>query len=169
MGMAAKTYRLRIGGNGKEFEAEGDKAFVLAMAKQYGPHAAPPAAPPGKPGKPGKPEKHIPLAQQPSGKELSLREFIQQLSLKKQTDIVVAFGYYLEKYRGKTDFSAADINNCYYEAKLETSNTSQMIANGIQSGRLMPSRAKGEKGRKRFTLTSKGEEFVSQAAATQST
>jgi hypothetical protein len=28
MGMAAKTYRLRIGGDGKEFEAEGDKAFV---------------------------------------------------------------------------------------------------------------------------------------------
>lgn len=35
--MAAKTYRLRIGGDGKEFEAEGDKAFVLAMAKLYGP------------------------------------------------------------------------------------------------------------------------------------
>jgi hypothetical protein len=35
--MAAKIYRLRIGGDGKEFEAEGDKAFVLAMAKLYGP------------------------------------------------------------------------------------------------------------------------------------
>ena len=166
--MAAKTYRLRIGGDGKEFEAEGDKAFVLAMAKQYGPQATPPS-PPGKPGKPGKPEKPIPLAQQPSGKGLSLREFIQQLNFKKQTDIVVAFGYYLEKYRGNADFSAADINNCYYEAKLETSNTSQMISNGIKSGRLMPSRAKGEKGRKRFTLTDSGETFVTSKAATQST
>jgi len=163
--MAAKIYRLRIGGEGKEFEAEGDKAFVLAMAKQYGPHAAPPS-PPGKPGKPGRPEKHVPLAQQPrSGKELSLREFIQQLSFKKQTDIVVAFGYYLEKYRGNADFSAADINNCYYEAKLETSNTSQMILNGIKSGRLMASRTKGEKGRKRFTLTDSGETFVTSKIA----
>jgi hypothetical protein len=158
--MAAKTYRLRIGGDGKEFEAEGDKAFVLSMAKIYGPNATVSSAitTSGKAAK--KHEKHVPLAQQPSGKDLSIREVIQQLNLKKQTDIVIAFGYYLEKYRGAADFSAADINNCYYEAKLESSNTSQMIANGIISGRLMPSRIKGEKGRKRYTLTGKGEEFV---------
>jgi hypothetical protein len=43
---------------------------------------------------------------------------------------------------------------------MEASNTSQMIAQNIKTGRMMPSKQKGDKGRLRFTLTNSGEEFI---------
>ncbi len=158
--MASKTYRLRIVSDGKEFEAEGDKAFVLDMVKRHAPNALTPASLDKKPEPPALKERVRQVALPVHGKGVSLREFIQQLALKKQTDIALAFGYYLEKHQGNADFSAADVNNCYYEAKMEASNTSQMIINNIKGGRMMPSKQKGEKGRKRFTLTATGEKFV---------
>jgi hypothetical protein len=158
--MAAKTYRLRIGSDGKEFEAEGDKVFVLAMAKLYGPDTSPNLARVPKGGTKQVAGKQSSLAVTSPGKGVSIREFVQQLDLKKHTDISLAFGYYLEKHGGKNDFSASDLNNCYYDAKMEASNTSQMIAQNIKTGRMMPSKEKGDKGRLRFTLTNSGEEFI---------
>ena len=90
---------------------------------------------------------------------MSLREFIQQSDLKKHTDITLAFGYYLERHQGVTEFTPADINNCYYEAKIESSNTSQMIIQNIRRGFLMASK-KVEKSKSRYTLTHSGEKFV---------
>ncbi len=158
--MAAKTYRLRVGGDGREFEAEGDKAFVLAMAKLYAPGTDSDLTRPPKGGAKQVTGKQSSLTVSSPGKGVSIREFVQQLDLKKHTDISLAFGYYLEKYGGKSDFSASDLNNCYYDAKMEASNTSQMIAQNIKTGRMMPSKQKGDKGRLRFTLTNSGETFI---------
>jgi hypothetical protein len=83
--------------------------------------------------------------------------------LKKHTDISLAFGFYLEKHQGVSEFSPADINNCYYEAKLEPSNTSQMIIYNIKRGFLMAAKkAKDDKGKKGkgYTLTRSGEQFI---------
>lgn len=95
-------------------------------------------------------------------KGISVGEFIRRLGLKKHTDRVVAFGFYLEKYSGATEFSPADINRCYYDAKMETSNTSQMIIQNIKRGYVMlarSARSKG-KGKKSYTLTNTGEQFI---------
>jgi hypothetical protein len=157
--MAAKSYRLKIVHEGREFEAEGDKSFVLQMLKQWGPQVL------GSPirevaGSKKAKEKLVDAVVSPTAsKSLSIREFIQQLNLKKHTDITVAFGYYLERHQGVSEFTPADINNCYYEAKLEASNTSQMIIQNIKRGYLMASK-KGGKGKSRYTLTSSGEKFV---------
>ncbi len=157
--MATKTYRLKIVRDGHEFEAEGDRAFVLEMLKRHGPQS--PAPTDSKDGKGKKiPERRATLVSPTKGKSLSIREFIQQLDLKKHTDISLAFGYYLERHQGVAEFTPADINNCYYEAKLEASNTSQMIIQNIKRGYLMPSKKKGEKGKNRYTLTNSGEKFV---------
>ena len=157
--MAAKSYRLKIVHEGREFEAEGDKSFVLQMLKQYGPQALGASHGEAAGGKKSR-EKLVQAAVSPTaGKSLSIREFVQQLNLKKHTDITVAFGYYLERHQGVPEFTPADINNCYYEAKLEASNTSQMIIQNIKRGYLMASK-KGEKGKSRYTLTSSGEKFV---------
>ncbi len=129
------------------------------MLKRHGPHAPIGTTAPERTGKKTQ-EKSVPLIPRSGGKTLSIREFIQQLELKKHTDISLAFGYYLEKHQGVTEFTPADINNCYYEAKLEASNTSQMIIQNIKRGYVMPSKKKGEKGRNRYTLTSSGEKFV---------
>ncbi len=92
-------------------------------------------------------------------KAISAGEFIRQLGIKKHTDQILAFGYFLEKYQGQPSFGAADINNLYYEAKLESSNTSQMIIYNIRAGLMME--AKGEKkGKKKYTLTQNGERKI---------
>lgn len=94
-------------------------------------------------------------------KPLSVREFILQVGTKKHTETVLAFGYYLEKHIGLKEFTAADLNSCYYDSKMESSNTSQMIVHNIRSRRLMEAKKKkGEKGRKAYILTGTGEEFI---------
>ena len=158
--MATRTYRLKVARDGYEFEAEGDKRFVLDMLRQFAPRDAS-AGPPAESANTAKQTGRKALI--PSiarGKSLSIREFIQQLSLKMHTDLVVAFGYYLEKFGGIPEFTPADLNNCYYEAKLESSNTSVMIIRNIKRGYLMPSKKKGEKGKNRYTLTASGEKFI---------
>lgn len=153
--MVMKTYRLRLG----EFEVEGDKDFVLEMVKRYGPHGDPASITSERKEKKGY-EKRSSLPPPTAGKSLSIREFVQRMDLKKHTDISLAFGYYLEKHQGVTEFTPADINNCYYEAKLEASNTSQMIIQNIKRGFLMASKKTGDKAKNRYTLTSSGEKFV---------
>ncbi len=158
--MPGKTYRLKIG----DFEAEGDKAFVSEMLKRYGPQTTlAPAAPPDQKSAKGAKRAMTAVSRPSAGKSLSIREFIQQLDLKKHTDITLAFGFYLEKHQGVSEFSPADINNCYYEAKLEPSNTSQMIIYNIKRGFLMAAKkAKEDKGKKGkgYTLTRSGEQFI---------
>jgi DNA-binding PadR family transcriptional regulator len=63
------------------------------------------------------------------------------------------------------------VNTCYYEAKMESSNTSQMIIHNIRRGLLMEAKKRSQEGkssRKVFTLTRSGEEYL-QKALTSST
>ena len=92
------------------------------------------------------------------GKSSSPREFIDRYGLSRHVDIVLAFGYFLERTRNLKNFTAADISTCYYEAKVEPSNTSQMIINNIKKGFIMQAGKSGAK--KGYTLTRTGEEFV---------
>lgn len=152
------TYRLRIARGGAEFEAEGDKAFVLEMLKKFETQTSRPALTPSD--QPPSSGVGIPsITTEPPTKGVSIREFVRQLGIKRHTDITLAFGYYLEKYSGVAEFTPADVNNCYYEAKMETSNTSQMLIQNIKRGFMMEARG-GEKNRKRYTLTSSGERYV---------
>jgi hypothetical protein len=153
--MTQKTYRIRIGRGDHLLEAEGDKAFVLEMLKRYGSTDSllPAETPVGKRSGPSNVLKSTPV-----GKSLSVGEFIRQLGFKRHTDIVLAFGYYLEQ-QGLKDFTPADINKCYYDAKMESSNTSQAFIYNIRHGYMME--AKGSKGaRKRYTLTGTGEDYI---------
>jgi len=154
--MAGLTYRIRIVKPDFEFEAEGNKAFVMDMLKRF--EGGVPTS-----GTSSKTEKKRPAKDlhKTTGKPLSVGEFIRQVGTKKHTESVLAFGYYLEKYTGANEFTAADINSCYYDAKMEVSNTSQMIIHNIRSQRMMEAKKKrGDKGRKAYVLTRTGEEFI---------
>ena len=146
----ANQYRLRVGHGEDIFEAEGDKRFVIEMLSRFGE---------------GKKIPSLTSSNAPAqkangnGKPLSVSEFVRSLSLKTHTDRVLAFGYYLEKYAGQERFTVADINKCYYDAKLETSNSSMMIRQNIKRGLMMDAKADGGK-RAGFTLTNGGEEYV---------
>jgi hypothetical protein len=154
------AYRVKIVRGDGQCEFEGDKKFVLDMLAKYGDVAE---APPKVPEKPAQGQKAV--TPQPvlpsSGKKIGAGEFIRQLGFKKHTDMVLAFGYYLEKMSGLASFTGADINACYYDAKLESSNTSQMIIRNIHAGRIMPAKKASEKGKRTsYVLTRTGEEFI---------
>lgn len=164
--MVAKTYKVKFSRSGEEFEFEGDKAFVLAMLKRFdvpagSASAASPASSKAK-------EKEVAISLAQKGKALSIREFVQQLGVKKHTDITLAFGYYLERHADTPEFTPADINNCYYEAKIEGSNTSQMIIQNIKRGFFMLAKGTTDSSRKRYTLTNKGEKYIEDLVASSS-
>jgi hypothetical protein len=140
--MTTKGYRIRISRGGEEFEVEGDKAFVLKMLERFDPSGIAEPAVDGDPV--AKPRRGRTISESPptKGKSVSIREFVQQLGLKRHTDITLAFGYYLERQADTTEFTPADINNCYYEAKIEGSNTSQMIIQNIRRGFMMLAKSK---------------------------
>jgi len=158
--MALRGYRIKFVRDGYEFEAEGDKTFVLDMLKRFAPQTGPDVGTAVKARDSRQSTNKTAISTLSRGKSVSIREFIQLLALKKHTDISLAFGYFLEKYAGIPEFTPADITNCYYDAKLESSNTSQMIIQNIKRGYLMASKKKGEKGKNRYTLTNSGEKFI---------
>jgi predicted transcriptional regulator len=155
--LMAITYRIRFKQGDAEFEVEGDRNYVTKAYQEMKEILG--LSQPAKPvlvaeGKPSKLVRLKTLAE----KSPSPREFIDRYGLTRHVDIVLAFGYFLERVRSLKSFTGADINTCYYEAKVEPSNTSQMIINNIKKGLIMPSHKSGSK--KSYTLTRTGEEFV---------
>lgn len=155
-----KGYRIRVLRGEVEFEVEGDKQFVIEMLDHF-------ESGHGSTGGVVSEGDQSPPKPNVIGKALSSREFLQKLGFKKHTDIVLSFGFFLEHDGDKTSFTPADINNSYYEAKMEKSNTSQMIIQNIKSGRMMVSKKKdGEKSaRKSYVLTDSGESFIKKKLA----
>ena len=158
--MASTNYRIRLVKPDLEFEAEGDKTFVLEMLDRF--EGASPKDDKGKKRIGAAPKEPERVRFRPNDKSLSVGEFIRQLGMKKHTDIVLALGYYLEKFSGAENFTPADINSLYYDAKMESSNTSQMIIQNIKRGRIMEAKSKDAKakGRKSYVLTRTGEAFI---------
>lgn len=148
------NYRIKIIKEGLELEVEGDKKFVLDILNRY-----------DKPSEQtkgtGKQTRTKEALTDDIGntKSLSAGEFIRKTGFKKAVDVVLAFAYYLEKHNGLTSFAPTDINTCYYEAKMESSNTSQYIIYLIRKGYMMPDKKIG-KGKKKYTLTTTGIDYI---------
>lgn len=150
--MSDIVYRLKLVKENQEIEVQGDKNFVLEMLETYNAAALKPGSVPVK--------QAVSAERKDNAKQQSVAEFIRQLGSKKHTDLVLAFGYYLEKYSSVSEFTPADINNAYYDAKRESSNTSMMINYNIKKGYMMEAKGHDKKGKKKYTLTKSGEEYV---------
>jgi hypothetical protein len=153
------NYRVRIRKGDNEIEVEGDKKYIAQIIRDYG---FGDVAPGTQDNKPGKKDATGVISQKGFGGRLSAAEFVLKHQIKKHTDLVLGFGYYIEKMKGLDKFTPGDVTNCYYEAKLDPSNTSQMIVQNIKRGFLMEAKGteKGTKGRKYYTLTQSGVTFV---------
>jgi hypothetical protein len=160
--MPDQAYRIRIASQDYEYEAEGDKEFVLEMLKRFEKKLQ----------EPGTAKRQAPrLPAPPEDEERvsdvtkfgSPAEFIRRLKFRQHPDIVLAFGYYLERSAGLKEFTPADINNLYYEAKIESSNTSMSCIRNIQRGYMMESKGKKKGAKKRYTLTQTGEKYIESA------
>ena len=151
------SYRIRFKQGDTEFEIEGDRNYVTRTYQEIRDILG--LTQSAKPVLAGETKTERSVSVRPvGGKSSSPREFIDRYGLKRHVDIVLAFGYFLEKTRNLKTFTGADINTCYYEAKVEPSNTSQMIINNIKKGFIMQSGKSGSK--KGYTLTRTGEELV---------
>jgi len=152
-------YKVKIVKDNFQFEVEGDKSFVREMLSQFASEIPQITPTPGKAR--SKSAVSTKIDPETTNKPLSISEFVRGLEVKQHTDIVLAFGYYLEKYFGSSGFTPADINNCYYDAKMENSNTSQMIIQNIRRSRIMEAQTnKNAKGKKKYILTATGEKFI---------
>jgi hypothetical protein len=162
----ANQYRLKIVRGDQEFEVEGDKVFVQKMADRFALEFGHTPIRTAGAGKARGPATEAAKGSK-TAKQLSVREFIQKLNLKKHTDIALAFGFFLEHSLGKASFTPADINNLYYEAKLEPSNTSQACILNIRRSFMMESKKAGAQagGRKSYTLTQSGDAFIEKKLA----
>lgn len=151
------SYRIKIVRANHELEIEGDKDFVKEMLERFEKSVfdKSPTQPISE-----KPSFESVTDAQDTTKNLSVGEFIRKLGFKKHVDFVLAFGYYLENNGGVSSFTPADINTCYYDSKLESSNTSQMIILNIRRGYLMEAKQEKGDGKKRYTLTSSGQEYI---------
>ncbi len=93
-------------------------------------------------------------------KNISIREFLDQLKLKTQTDMVVCIGFYLEKYEGMSSFNMKDLLNGLQFAKEKSpANVNSLINSNISRSFMMESKDKDGK-LKRFELTNTGIKFV---------
>lgn len=155
--MPPKSCRVRLVAGDRQVEVEGERAFVELILKRY--WRAKVSTP-----LPSSSESDAlvadSVATEPTGKPTSVREFVQRLAFKRQTDITLAFGYFLEKYSERPHFTSKDINQCYYEAKMESSNTSQMIAQNVKKGFMMAAKGGPKAKSLAFTLTQTGEKHV---------
>ena len=155
-------FRIKLVLNGNEIEIEGPEDFVNKMLEKYENKILKPATAGSQ--KESK-SKITPEISTVESKAISVGEFIRKTNFKKHTDIVLAFGYYLEEFMSTRQFTPADINNCYYEAKMESSNTSQMLIQLIRRSHIMLAKQEGSKknSKKFYTLTQTGIDYVSNA------
>lgn len=153
-----KALRVRVKDGNRELEVEGDKNYIDYMLKRFAFIGF-------------QKSQHDSLEEKEEPKaavhaklsaKTSPAEFVHQNQIKKHTNLVLGFGYYLEKLRGMDKFSPGDINDCYYDAKLDPSNTSQMIIQNIKAGFLMGAKGsgKGAGGKKYYRLTQSGIDYV---------
>ena len=161
-GNDSQPCRISISKDGFQFEAEGSREFVVEMLLRFAPSGAKDFSIPIVESASGaKSKSHMLASAKISGKTTSVREFMHQMESRKHTDLVLAFGYFLEKFSGQPAFTPADLNNLYYEAKLETSNTSQMIIQNIKRGYLMEAKKTEDGGgKKKYVVTNSGEKYI---------
>lgn len=97
----------------------------------------------------------------PSGKKLSVREFMNEHDVSSHRKKVLVIGYYLEKYEGYDHFTSSDLEDYYRKAKVQiSSNTSQFINESAEKGWMMEGEERTEDNEKTWIVTQTGEEKV---------
>ncbi len=89
---------------------------------------------------------------------ISIGEYLIENDLKTHTDIVLAMAYFLLKNRNQVEFTSADLNALYEEARHPKTNINLAIISNIKKG-LMVERGKKE-GYKLFSISMTGERYV---------
>jgi len=90
-------------------------------------------------------------------KEIAPREFLDGYKLANDVDCVLAFGFFLEHYRGQAMFNVDDLRGLFSASKLKSpQNINDKINLNIKKGNVMDAPEKKDN-KKAWTLTGKGE------------
>jgi len=145
------TMRIRVGDN--ELEVSGPQDFVKTQITEFLANQK----------KVGNLDTAKPTAREArsTDKTQSSAQFIRQANAKTDVDRVLAFGFYLEKYKNSQGFTSAEIREGLKEARQNPpKNTNDAINANIKKGLIMPA---GDKDKMRaFVLTSDGEDAVNE-------
>lgn len=93
-------------------------------------------------------------------KEESIAEFLERVPNKTHQDKIVAFAYFLEKFRNMESFGIKEINDCYDEVKEVKTNTAVYINLLLKSGLIMKAKNQPPSGAAQYVLTRKGESLI---------
>jgi hypothetical protein len=142
--------RIRHGDN--EIEVEGSDTFIKKQLESF--YQRNPSLPTT--GAPPTLKKDIQAAamKKPIGKVPTPAEFYKSKNRSDGISQILIFGKYLEEYRGKADFSRADINKVATEAKLSKDIHGQYFSNAVKQG-LLRSVSRGK-----YSLTLSAEEAL---------
>lgn len=95
-----------------------------------------------------------------SDKEESIAEFLEKVPNKTHQDKIIAFAYFLEKYRNLESFGIKEINDCYEEVKEVKTNTAVYINLLVKSGLFMKAKNQPSTGAAQYVLTRKAESTI---------
>lgn len=97
---------------------------------------------------------------QTTGKNKSLREFLNEQSLKSANDRALAIAYFLETNKGYESFNADDIKDGFRQARIPSpKNPNDIINKNIAKGLMMDSESSKD-GKKAWVLTASGEKLM---------
>jgi len=155
------NYRIRYKKGDFEVEVQGDKAWVEVkfeeLKKDVPPKMSPNSAS----------NSQTPTLTTSDGTLTgSIVEFIKiKGNPARDTDRAVLFAYWLFKKENMSSFNAADINNCYDQARIPKSTNISSIMNQIQSQGFVATVKEKKDGKKAWVITTTGEAFVEQMKA----
>lgn len=151
--MLETTYSIKYRKGDLEIEVQGDKTFVEGKFNELL------ALKPILPSKESAVSSPIQVTNE-SSKKTSLAEFLKTKNPKSHGDKILAFGYFLEKFRDYSSFNLNDIDTCYKEARIpKTKNFPHYIAQLIRDGYLMDAEEKKDN-KKAWILTDSGLKYV---------
>ncbi|MBU4201189.1 MAG: hypothetical protein KKG09_07710 [Verrucomicrobia bacterium] len=94
-----------------------------------------------------------------TGKALSVAQFFKKCNLTTDNNRVLVAGYYLEKNKGRDNFTVSELKELFTEGRRKPpANTHDAVNQNIKKGMLMP--AGDREKTKTFVVTSDGEEYV---------
>jgi len=89
----------------------------------------------------------------------SIGEFLRKVASKAHTDISLAMGYFLLKYRNIEQFTVSDLESLYSEARHPKTNLNLAIIGNIKKGFMIDTGEKREQ-LKLFAISRLGEDYV---------
>jgi len=91
-----------------------------------------------------------------------LRDFINKINPSTHAETIAGFAYFLEKFKGVSEFNLDIIEQCYYELRLPEQEKPKALKQLLQDSKIKTGYLSSGKRRGYYRLSSKGESIISE-------